>query len=73
MLVQGYCVVLVLAGHRGILFRWLPLIVYKEIKRFQSEVAVCDEQFTTRAQMHQMAFMEIKNTVPAHKRYSHHA
>lgn len=29
---------LVLAGHRGILVRWLPLIVYKEIK-FSSEVA----------------------------------
>lgn len=34
---------LVLAGHRGILVRWLPLIVYREIKSFQSDVAVCDE------------------------------
>lgn len=34
--------VLVLAGHRGILFRWLPLIVYREIKSFQSKVAALD-------------------------------
>lgn len=35
--------VLVLPGHRGILFRWLPLIVYREIKSFQSKVGVFDE------------------------------
>lgn len=40
--------VLVLAGHRGILVRWLPLIVYREIKSFQSEVAVCDEHLPPR-------------------------
>lgn len=52
-------------------FWWLPLIVYREIKGFQSEVAACDEPFTTPAQMHQMAFMEIK--IPAPKSYSQHA
>lgn len=47
-LVRGFRVVLVLAGHRGILVRWLPLIVYREIKSFQSEVAVCDEHLPPR-------------------------
>lgn len=60
--------VLALAGHRGVLVRWLPLIVYREIKFSKLQCVMNISHHSA----HASDFCGNELTVPAHK-YSHHA